>query len=54
MRGEYEGHEGLLGRSLWALGGGVEGEAMVKHGCLVVWSDPPPWMGPPQANFILR
>lgn len=51
MWGEYEG---LLGRSLWALGGGVEGEAMVKHGCLVVWIDPPPWMGPPQANFILH
>lgn len=51
MWGEYEG---LLGCSLWALGGGVEGEAMVKHGCLVVWIDPPPWIGPPQANFILH
>lgn len=24
-------------------GGGVEVEVLVKHSCLVVWSDPPPW-----------
>lgn len=38
--------------SLWVLGGGggggggegwSAGEALVKHRCLVVWSDPPPW-----------
>lgn len=26
------------------LGGSVEGEVLVKHSCLVVRSDPPPWM----------
>lgn len=32
------------GRSLQLLGGSVEGEALVKHSCLFVWSDQPPCM----------
>ncbi len=28
---------------LWVLSCGVEGEALAKHRCLVVWNDPPPW-----------
>lgn len=34
---------GIGGGSLRVLGSGVEGEMLVKHCCLVVCSDPPPW-----------
>lgn len=34
--------------------GGVYGEVLVKHDCLVVLSDPPAMDGPLQPNFILH
>ena len=41
--GEKPGVGGWGGCSLWVLSGGVDTEALVKHSCRVVWSDPPLW-----------